>query len=273
MKANAGTVRVIAGAGAGKSVRLHKLVTIIGSAKGVDLQVDGEKVSENHASIEDTGNGVYVLRNRSPFGTLVNKTRIDVHALAEGDRIQIGAAALLEYRSGNSAAAAAGTQRSQLKTLLIAAGLGVYLLGMLFLAMKLSSMSDESAGLTAAQIDTALAETAAMFDPNRKDVGRPSLPQFVDESDPTAAYYGIRNAQLAGESPEQVQRLVDAFLVQLRAGLQEGAALERQERFEAAAQQYRSVLEMLPNNLAPAASLAASRMAVLARKISVDEDE
>jgi hypothetical protein len=261
-----GTLRVIAGAGAGRTLKLQKLVSVIGSAKGSDLQLEGEKVAENHASIEASPDGTCVLRNRSPYGTLVNKARVDVHRLADGDRIQIGAAALLEFHGTGAKVPRAGGATNSRK-ILIGAGLGVYLIAMIAVAVSLSDDTSSSAAVSAAQLDEALKATRSAMVAKLADAKSPPANVPVDADDATAAYYKVINARASGADASVVNADLDAFISEVREHLQEGAALERQERFKEARVQYRRVLEMLPDMKLRAASLAANRLVETKEKL------
>lgn len=259
------SLRIVAGSNSGRTLRLQKVVSLIGSDKASDLVIEGDKVSGSHASIEAGADGSYVLRNRSPFGTLVDRVRVDVHQLADGNRIQIGAAALVEFKAGPPAKApAAGGKK---KTFMYVLG-GAYLLAMIGLAIFLQGLgSSDAGGISAASIDEALEDTRSLFDPARKDVARPSQPVTVDESDLTAPYYRVVNAQLRGEDAAAVNRDKDNFIGVLRTELQEASALERQERWKEADTRYRELMQRVPDPRAKVVRLAAERLASLAEKL------
>lgn len=268
-----GTLRVIAGAGAGRVVKLQKLVTVVGSGKDADLQIVGEKVSESHASIEAGADGTCVLRNRSPFGTLVNKTRVDVHRLADGDRIQVGVAALVEFQAG--AAAASGGRGlaggSQAKKILIGAGIAVYLAGMVALALALQDMSTAPDGIPEADLERALADTRTALTAPPAAAAERAAATPVDPADPAAAYYRVVAARASGADPATVAREADALVGELRGRLRDGSALERQQRWLEARKAYREVLEMLPDLRMPAATLAAGRLSATAAELPEEE--
>jgi Inner membrane component of T3SS, cytoplasmic domain len=260
------SLRIVAGSNAGRTLRLQKLVTVIGSGKTADLVIEGDKVSENHASIEAGADGTYVLRNRSSFGTLVDRVRVDVHELADGNRIQIGAAALVEFKAGPPAKAA-GAAGGKKKTTMYVLG-GFYLVAMIGLAVFLQGISNsDSHGISGTAIAETLDDTRSLFDPARKDVARPSQPVVIDDSDLTAPYYRIVNAQLRGEDAAAVKVRVDEFIGVLRADLQEASALERQERWKEADARYRELMQRVPDPRAQIARLAAGRIASLAEKL------
>jgi hypothetical protein len=259
-------LRVIAGAGAGRTLKLQKLVSVIGSAKGADLRLEGEKVAENHASVEAGADGSCLLRNRSPYGTLVNKTRVDVHRLADGDRIQIGAAALLEFHGSSVKVPGVGSASSPRK-ILIAVGLGLYLIAMIAIAVSLSDETGSSGAFSEAQLNAALADTRKAIIARLDDAKSPLIAAAVDADDPTAAYYKVINARVSGADAKVVEAELDAFLGQVRQHLQEGSALERQERYKEARGQYRQVLEMVPDVKLRAASLAANRLVETKEKL------
>ena len=63
---------------------------IIGRGRGSDILLDDLSVSRRHAGIEWIG-GQFVVRDmNSTNGTKVNGTALMEHALADGDRIQVG---------------------------------------------------------------------------------------------------------------------------------------------------------------------------------------
>ncbi len=264
------SLRIVAGSGAGRTLKLHNRVTVIGCAKSADLVIEGEKVAENHASIESGADGTYVLRNRSPFGTLVNKARVDVHPLADGERIQIGAAALVEFRAGTPTKTRTATTSGK-KTMYLVLG-AAYLLAMGALAFVLEGLRDPGGGgIAESEIVNALDRTRAMFDPERKDVARPSTAVIIDDTDPTAAYYRVLNAQLRGEDPGSVAEQLEEFMGQLGMHLRDASAFERQERWQEAEREYRQVMQMLPAQPSPVSMLAARRLSAIAEDLP-DED-
>lgn len=266
MAAPTASLRIVAGSGAGRTLKLQKVVTVIGSAKSADLVIEGEKVAENHASIEAAAEGSYVLRNRSPFGTLVNKARIDVHALADGERIQIGAAALVEFRAG--APTKTRTDVTSGKKVMYGVLGAAYLVAMGVLAVVLQNMrGDDQGGIAESEITSALEDTRAMLDPERKDVARPSAAVIIDDSDPTAPYYAVLNAQLGGEDPAAIEKQVDEFVNLLGTRLREASAFERQERWVEADRKYRNVMQMLPAQPSPVSMLAARRLSIIAENL------
>jgi two-component system cell cycle response regulator len=92
---------VILGAEIGKRVTLGERDVVLGRSSGVDVQLDIDNVSRNHASIVRSAHG-WVLRDLdSTNGTFVNELPIRERLLRDGDQIRIGRAMLKFLTSGN----------------------------------------------------------------------------------------------------------------------------------------------------------------------------
>ncbi len=90
---------VIAGPRLGHRVVLAEEPLDIGRGANCGLQLDADSVSRTHARITWDGHDHHLLDLKSTNGTYVNEMRISDHALADGDRLQIGKV-LLKYITG-----------------------------------------------------------------------------------------------------------------------------------------------------------------------------
>ena len=92
---------VILGAEIGKRITLEQRDLVLGRSSGVDVQLDIDNVSRNHASIVRSAHG-WILRDLdSTNGTFVNELPIRERLLRDGDQIRIGRAMLKFLTSGN----------------------------------------------------------------------------------------------------------------------------------------------------------------------------
>ncbi|MGI8537550.1 MAG: FhaA domain-containing protein [Mycobacteriales bacterium] len=79
-------------------VPLSRPVTVVGRGADADLRLPDTGVSRAHAELRLDGDRVHVMDLQSTNGTLVNGRRVREAELHDGDRLDIGATALI-YRS------------------------------------------------------------------------------------------------------------------------------------------------------------------------------
>lgn len=96
---------VINGADLGKKYNLTQNATIIGRSSKVDIVIDEESISRNHAVIETEGDGIIVRDPGSTNGTYVNDQTITSHRLREGDLVKVGRT-IFKFISGSNIEAA-----------------------------------------------------------------------------------------------------------------------------------------------------------------------
>lgn len=71
--------------------------TTLGRGLQTDIRIGDEGISRTHAVIEDRDGRYVLLDAGSTNGTYANGSRIEEHALEEGDKIQIGATSVLRF--------------------------------------------------------------------------------------------------------------------------------------------------------------------------------
>lgn len=95
-------VQVVEGADAGQRIPLSRRVTIIGRT-GADIVLKDLSVSRRHATIEFMDHQrVFIKDLESRNGTLLNRKRVSVAPLKNGDSIQLGATVLTFFVSFNA---------------------------------------------------------------------------------------------------------------------------------------------------------------------------
>ena len=106
---------VINGVDLGKKYSLVQSSTLIGRSSKVDIQIDEDSISRNHAIIE-TREGEFVIRDlESTNGTYVNDRPIRSHSLRDGDQIKIGST-IFKFLSGSNIESAYHDEIYQLTT-------------------------------------------------------------------------------------------------------------------------------------------------------------
>lgn len=81
----------VAGAGRGRVHELGRARISIGRAQNADLMIPHESVSREHAHIEQSEDGSYVIfDNGSKNGVIINGQKMDAAPLHDGDVIQLG---------------------------------------------------------------------------------------------------------------------------------------------------------------------------------------
>jgi two-component system, cell cycle response regulator len=82
----------------GKMFKLDRQELIIGRSTDADINLDDEGVSRRHAKIVVRADGsVQLVDLNSTNGTFNNGDKVDVAALHDGDKIQIGSATILKF--------------------------------------------------------------------------------------------------------------------------------------------------------------------------------
>jgi len=90
-------VVVLAGERMGEILSLGTRRTSIGRGVTADIRINDEGISRTHATVVVEGDVFYLNDNGSTNGTFANGEQIDRHPLREGDRIQLGASAVLLF--------------------------------------------------------------------------------------------------------------------------------------------------------------------------------
>lgn len=96
---------VINGVDLGKKYSLAQHSTLIGRSSKVDIQIDEDSISRNHAVIENHGDEILVRDLNSTNGTYVNDYPIRQHRLIDGDQVKIGRT-IFKFLSGSNIEAA-----------------------------------------------------------------------------------------------------------------------------------------------------------------------
>ncbi|MBK5306523.1 MAG: DUF3662 and FHA domain-containing protein [Frankiaceae bacterium] len=93
-------LELVTGSETGRVLRVTAPSLVIGRGADVDLRLTDTGVSRRHAEVKVDPNGATLIDLRSTNGTLVNGQRVEQVALADGDRIQVGATVIV-YRQGD----------------------------------------------------------------------------------------------------------------------------------------------------------------------------
>ena len=96
---------MINGVDLGKKYSLSNESTMLGRSSKVDIQIDEDAISRNHAVIEHQADGVVIRDLNSTNGTYVNDSPIRHHQLLDGDQIKIGRT-IFKFLSGSNIEAA-----------------------------------------------------------------------------------------------------------------------------------------------------------------------
>lgn len=188
--AAAGRLVCLVGRQAGQTFGLGTRSLTIGRDADVDIRVEGHDVSRRHAAIE-WHDGHYQLRDLgSRNGTTINSIPVRTAVLQIGDRIQLGATALLVYAHDDELERRAA-RLQKLESLAHLAGgmvhdfkntLGVILANVDIVSAILRARADEDPDLlacladvqTATRSGTELAQRLLFF--ARRDVAAPTSP-------------------------------------------------------------------------------------------------
>lgn len=81
---------VINGTDLGRRYTLAQTSVLIGRSSKVDIQIDEDSISRNHALLINDGEKVIVRDLGSTNGTYVNDIQISEHSLKDGDQIRVG---------------------------------------------------------------------------------------------------------------------------------------------------------------------------------------
>lgn len=92
------TIMIMAGGAAGQMHRLEIERVTIGRAREATIVVTDKGISRIHCTVERAKDGTFVIKDEeSTNGTLVNGVKVTEAALQPGDRIQLGAEAILQF--------------------------------------------------------------------------------------------------------------------------------------------------------------------------------
>jgi pSer/pThr/pTyr-binding forkhead associated (FHA) protein len=84
------TLVVLRGSLAGEEHPLDRDKLVLGRGPGVDLAIDDDEMSSQHAAVEFTGAGFRICDLGSTNGTFVNGKPVHAKDLEAGDRIELG---------------------------------------------------------------------------------------------------------------------------------------------------------------------------------------
>jgi len=92
LPADAPLIRITAGLGSAgqKTWNIRRPVTVIGSRRPAHIVLHGEDISNTHCIIVNTGTEVLLKDLHTSNGTQLNKTRVNLAILADGDVITLG---------------------------------------------------------------------------------------------------------------------------------------------------------------------------------------
>jgi pSer/pThr/pTyr-binding forkhead associated (FHA) protein len=89
------------GPNAGARFLLDRPITSVGRHSGSDIVLDDVTVSGRHAEFRWENDELHVVDVGSPYGTYVNRARVESATLANGDKIYIGTFCLVVLKPRN----------------------------------------------------------------------------------------------------------------------------------------------------------------------------
>jgi len=91
------SLEVVGGPNKGETIRLERMVTLIGRGESCDIVLDDDTVSREHGQIEQAV-GQWIYTNFSENATWVNRKQVERVALGDGDTIEIGSKTRMRFR-------------------------------------------------------------------------------------------------------------------------------------------------------------------------------
>jgi diguanylate cyclase (GGDEF)-like protein len=88
---------VINGRSVGRMYKVSTTDTVMGRSPDVDVIIEDEGVSRQHAKIENREDGMVLMDMGSTNGIFVNGKKVKRHYLNDGDRLQIGSTTILKF--------------------------------------------------------------------------------------------------------------------------------------------------------------------------------
>jgi len=274
-------LNVRAGKKKGSEIKISKDVVRIGSASTAEVKLDGPFVSEEHAEIIRTEDRAWVIVNKSVNGTLVNSQRIVKQALSDGDSIQVGSTILLTFelrkeKSGGSwfrkkqeepeaveydengkpkKRPKRRGQKASAKSKVVIGFVAVYLIGMIALAVGLSGMdsTENTKRYNVEEVEKAVKETRQQIFSDKQNVcgsgGHGAYSVGIDErSESAAAYYLLRELRRTeGTGSDKLKLAADKLLDDVKNHIFQGWVYEKQGRKRAAKNEYKMVVDAIPD--------------------------
>lgn len=256
------------GAQKGKKFDLKKQIVLIGSDSSNDIRISGEFVSPKHAQFQLRDDGIWMIRNESINGTLLNQKNIDIKPLQDKDVIQIGSQTLLRFEQTESKKTKKIRLKNKTKTsgkntsvkqIAIAIGLTIYLgiMGVIFFSSddehvtETLSKADIEQKVSKQELLNCLIKTIGPGDSNI---------YIVDKNDFATEYHMIRSKAGQEENEEEIEQLLESIIEKANKYFFNAWVYEQQKDWNAAIKSYQQVERLIPDIRCPSTVFVQSKI-------------
>jgi len=266
----------------GKKFELKKQIIVIGSDSSSDIRISGEFVSPKHAQFQLRDDGIWMIRNESINGTLVNQKNIDIKPLQNKDVIQIGSQTLLRFEQVESkkakksrikiAAAKSGKKgkTSSTKQMAIAVGLTVYL-GIMGLVLVPSGdeQATEAEKIYKAEIEQKVSKQELLNCLVKTiDTGSSSI-YVADKNDLASEYHLIRSKAAQEDNEEEIEQILESIIVKANRYFFNAWVYEQQKDWNAAIRSYQQIERLIPDIRCPSTVFVQNKI----KQLNNDRDQ
>ncbi|MDH3609319.1 MAG: FHA domain-containing protein, partial [Gammaproteobacteria bacterium] len=241
---------------------------ILGNNKDADINIPGDRVSKIHAVIEKDQFGSWRIVSKSEVGILVNKRSVEQASLNIGDLIQIGEVTLFKFdgkitKSSTNKETAAFQSAEKVKVkkpllyilafyLLLMLGVGIYL--------SIDFTKNTATGLSNEYVKNVLDSTKTYLSNLSPEKGTETINVMFDRNrDLSASYYNVKNSTNATVKASQIESLI----AELEQSFFRAWKLEKTENYQEALDEYRKILNLVPDNQAVTTKVASWRINTL----------
>lgn len=255
------------GAQKGKKFELKKQIVLVGSESSCDIKISGEYVSPRHAQFQLRDDGIWMIRNESINGTLLNQQNIDIKPLQDKDVIQIGSQTLLRFEqteikkvkktreNNNSGKSSATGKAISAKQITIAAGLIIYLAIMGFIALSLSSKeSTDTQRITKAGSEKKVSKQELLGCLVKTIRSGQSTMYIIDKNDLASEYHLVRSKAQQGADEEEISLVLDIIIEKANTLFFNAWILEQQKNYPAAIKSYHQIEQLIPDIRCPSST-------------------
>jgi pSer/pThr/pTyr-binding forkhead associated (FHA) protein len=266
----------------GKVYDLKNSPVVLGSDANITITITGEFVDSTHAILEKRDDGIWMIRNKSIHGTLVNGQHIDLESLANEDTIQIGSETLFKFvevqvkqRRKNKKSKNPDDKSGDKKSNKLMVGLGIYLMIMLVVGVFLSGggkkVSSPGDGISAKKFLLSISAKQLKNCIVDKSDQTGQFKVMIDHTDFASIYHRLQTLDVV-EDEEEIDLLLGRLSEKLIQHYNAAWSFEGQLQLNKAGKEYRQMTYLIPDFRCSVTYYALKKIEYLKAKLSKDEN-